>query len=828
MWILRAARDPHPFRGVLTPPSRRPRARPDGHRAFSRTLVAACCLVLLRQPLPAQAQALAPQGTAAPASPQAQPEEQILTLNVNGVARGEFTLLRQAGGDFWILGEDLPRLKLEPKADARRTVGAQAYYSLRALGAAGIDYNEAELSLALHFPVARLEGTTIDLGSAPPPTIPRERLTSLILSYRLSASDPGPGQATQVNLDTDANLRLGGFLLRQTGRVAHGGAYDGYTRGTSQAIWDDRVNARRFTGGDVLSSAGNYGVAITGAGLMITKLYDMRPDLITQPTATLRAATPVPAQVEVSVDGSPIYRGSVGPGPITLDNLQQFGGTRNVRVTITDASGHQQVIDQPFLFTDLALAQGFHEYNYFVGRRSELGADNGWHYKEMAWQGYHRYGVTDSLTVGAGGEGNPDFSTLGGGITLRSDRLGIASLDLLANHDRNAGSTARGWSARYTYITPLWTAYLAQSRYDPGFRTFLTSPTNPFLRSETRLGASAQVWGQATLAGDWIRSEDALGRRDTGILRIETNLNRRTMLSGELQNTRNADGSRDWSAFMYLRFALDNDRWIGATARTASGNQGLDLETGKNVPQGEGLGYRLGVSADRRPTGDASSTFATAQWNLRPLSLEFLGTSSLQGGGARYTEVAASGAVVAVDGYWGLTRQVNDSFALARLGVPQPGVQVMLNNQVEGVTDRRGQLFIPDLGAFGNQDVSINDKQLGLQYTIAARRRTVAPDYRSGTVVDFGGRKLNAVAGPAWQVADGRRRPIESRAWDMSGPGGTLKVETSTGGDFYVEKADPGTYRGKLEIGGRVYACRLTVPAFEEPVLELKEGIVCE
>jgi hypothetical protein len=84
------------------------------------------------------------------------------------------------------------------------------------------------------------------------------------------------------------------------------------------------------------------------------------------------------------------------------------------------------------------------------------------------------------------------------------------------------------------------------------------------------------------------------------------------------------------------------------------------------------------------------------------------------------------------------------------------------------------------------------------------------------------------VAGLAWQVADGRRTPIAARSWTLSGPAGTVSIETGTTGDFYIEDAQPGTYAGKLEIDRRVYSCRLTVPAFDEAVLELKEGIVCE
>ena len=62
----------------------------------------------------------------------------------------------------------------------------------------------------------------------------------------------------------------------------------------------------------------------------------------------------------------------------------------------------------------------------------------------------------------------------------------------------------------------------------------------------------------------------------------------------------------------------------------------------------------------------------------------------------------------------------------------------------------------------------------------------------------------------------------------MSGPAGTLNIETGTTGDFYLEDAPPGSYRGMVQVGSRTYACQLAVPDFAEAVLELKEGIVCE
>lgn len=761
----------------------------------------------------------------APARPAAaQPEQIIVALRANGVARGEFPVLRRPDGDWWVLAADAARLQVKVPDEARRHAEGESWVSLAALGAGSLAFDEAEVALSVDFPVATLPGTSINLSSRPDvvPLTPPGR--SLILSYRLAHRRSSQG-GDAVTLDKDINVRLGGLLLRQETRVNTAGPKR-FVRGNTQAIWDDTRHAVRAVAGDVISTAGAFGSTITAAGVMVSKLYDLTPDVIRQPTVSLRTATSLPAEVEVAVDGSPVYRANVLPGPVALNNLYLTGGTRSVRVTVTDVSGRREVVEQPFLFTDSVLAQGLHEYSYFVGKRSELGPSNEWRYKEEAWQGYHRYGVNDMVTVGAGGEGSPDFANAGAGITLRSDRLGLVSLDLLASHDRVRSTSARGWSARYTYPAPNGSFVLAHRQFQQGFRSFTTTDDLPFLRRETRVGLTQRVWA-STVGLDYVRTEDARETRDLAAARFSTNLARGMTLTGEVQGTR-TNGHSGWAAYVFVRADLDGQHWVSTNATFTSTLRTLDVETGRQVDQGEGFGYRAGVSTTWTDAADSSYAYGAGNWNLRPVAISFFGTSPIRGGGGSFSELAVAGALVGIDGYWGATRRVSDSFVLARLGVPQAGVEVSVNNQVQGRTDASGQLVIPQVGAFGRQDVTLNDKQLGMQYSVRDTRRTIAPPYRSGTVVDFGGRKVNAVAGMSWLVRGGRRAPVAAQAWKMSAPGTTLTVETGGAGDFYLEDAPPGSYSGQLEQDGAKYSCRMTVPAFDEAVHELKEGIVCE
>lgn len=805
MWTRPPAAEPGSAR--LPPSSRR------APRAPRRAVASAVALALMLHSPGPWAQAAAPD------------EQLIATVQVNAVTRGDVVLLRRADGDWWVGEADLKKLNLTPDPKARRAAGGEAFYSFRAMGAATLRFDEPTLTLAVDFPAQALGETRIDLSARPPAVPPETRQTSLILSYRLSMQPALQGQAARTSLAADANVRVGPLLLRQEMRIDASSLQRRTLRGPTQAIWDDPRRGTRLVAGDTVSGAGAFGSTITGAGLLYQRLFDLTPDLIKQPTALLRASTSLPADVEVSVDGTPLYRGRVPPGPIAMENLLLYGGMRTVRVTITDTAGRREVIEQPYLFTDAVLARGLHEFSYFAGKRSSIATDGRLRYEEPAWQGFHRYGVTDHVTVGAGGEGNRDFTNAGAGAAVRSDGWGLVAGEALASQDHQRGTRSMGWAGRYTYQLPEASLAIGRRRFEPGFRTFTTSALSPFLASETQLAAATRFL-RGTLSFELLRSEDALERRRSRAVRYASSLSRGVSLLAELQQSRGTTW-REWGLNVHLRVDLGSDRWLGSTVRQGSDLREVSLEAGQQSPQGEGVGWRVGTSRLEQSGQRSDQAYGTVQWNLRPVTLEAYASAS-PGGGTRYAEVAASGAFVAVDGFRGLTRQVNDGFVLARLGVPQDGIEVFLNNQSQGRTDGQGQLFIPGVGAFGRQDVSLNDKELGMQYSLAHQSRTIALPYRGGVVVDFGGRRVHAVAGLAWLGGPADRQPLASRSIVLRGPGGDRTVETTRAGDFYLDDAPPGRYTGMVEAAGRTYACRMDVPATPDAVQELKEGLVCE
>lgn len=798
MWIRATARDAAPAGPV---------ARGGGART-------AICLALTAGLL-----CTPPHGIAAD-TPAPVGDEAIVTVQVNGIGLGDFIGIRTPD-DFWIASSDLPRLRLAGPAPPP----SGGFVSLRALAATGWRFDESALLLQLDLPSAMLQGTRIDVGTTSNGPAGGHAPASLILSYRLSSRTSGPTQSTQA--ETDLNVRLGGLLLRQENRLNVSGApgQRRLLRGRTQAIFDEPEQARRWVAGDVLSTGGAFAPATTGAGLLVSKVWGMTPDAIRQPRARIQASTALPADVELTVDGASVYRGRVGPGPIELENLQNQGGQRNLRLTITDSSGRQQVIEQPFLFTDTVLASGVHDYAYFAGRRSELDAAARWRYGGGIAQGFHRYGWSDSVTLSAGGEASADFHTVGSGVTLRLDRLGLVSLDALNNHDRESSTTRTGWSGRYTYQLPRFSVVASLRGFDAGFRSFQAAP-GLFPLNEKLVSISGAI-GRTSVGFDWIDAQTTLGQRTSAALRIHSSLSNSSLISAEFRSTKSA-GQRSHALTVFWRAYLDRDSWRGATLNVAdSGNQVLTLDAGRQVPSGEGFGYRASV-IEATGGGAPSRTAALGGTvNLGAATLDLQGAQEVRSG-TNSLEASLSGALLAIGGHVGAARLVGDSFALARLALPVEGIDVLVNNQVQGKTDRNGELLIPNLASFDRQEVAIDSRQVPMAYQVERPALLVAPPFRSGTVVQFGLSRVRAVAGKAWRLQEQVRTPLAHLAWTMVSGTRQLKVETTATGDFYVDNVEPGVYTGRLRVGPGELSCKLQIPESMDPVQELEEGIVCE
>jgi outer membrane usher protein len=263
-------------------------------------------------------------------------------------------------------------------------------------------------------------------------------------------------------------------------------------------------------------------------------------------------------------------------------------------------------------------------------------------------------------------------------------------------------------------------------------------------------------------------------------------------------------------------------------SKDETGQQTINTQVAKDIPQGEGLGYRVGWTGNQPQNTDRLNGFA--QWNLPAISLSIDSyTLPAQGSSADYRELAAAGSIAFAGNSWGTSRQITDSFAIVQMGAKVPGVRVMANSQEIGVSNSSGQVISPFVGSFYESRISVDDKDVPLEYVMNKDFYTVTPAYRSGVSVNFGLRRVHGLEGVVRLDSSFGSALSDGKLVTLT-QGGEVLQEFQIGrdGHFYIENIAPGDYRGEMIVAERNCHFALRFSDTQDIVFTLPGELVCE
>lgn len=186
---------------------------------------------------------------------------------------------------------------------------------------------------------------------------------------------------------------------------------------------------------------------------------------------------------------------------------------------------------------------------------------------------------------------------------------------------------------------------------------------------------------------------------------------------------------------------------------------------------------------------------------------------------------SGAGGLSFIEGELNFSRPIQDSFALVKVG-DLKGVRVYLNNEEIGRTGTSGKVLIPNLGSYYNNQISINDKDIPIEYTLTDVVRYVSPPLRSGSTIEFGATKMQAFVGMLKVKVNGEIRPVEYIEFKLMVDGKPLLSSTGKGGEFYFENIKPGKYKGEFKYLDKIFTFDIIFPKSEEVLVEVGE-IVC-
>ncbi len=672
----------------------------------------------------------------------AQPTELYLDVSIDGQPTGLLVSVIQQGASLRMTVESLRELGLDP---ARFSVADRADFLLDEIDGMTWRYDSAAQTLALtlsdRLRVARvISARTVRASGA------GQASRGMLLNYNVFAQSSGGSVAS--NLDLRYFDPYGS--LTSTGAAILRGEERGYTRYDTTWTYANQDRLTTVQLGDTVTPALSWSRALRLGGIEWRRNFELRPDLVTYPVASIAGSAVVPTSVDLFVNNVRQFSTSVPTGPFVVDQVAGLNGAGQATVITRDALGREVATTLPLYVDTRLLARGLTDFAVSLGAlRRDYGVAS-FRYGGPAAVGSVRHGWTDRLTLEGHAEAGSGQVLLGGGVLARVPGAGVASGALAASAGRY-----RGWQATlgYQYVSPRFALDLQSIRASAGFGDLGTLEGTPVPRALDRASIST-AFGGNSFSMNLIQLRTPLVAGVAPVLdpfgNPLTRLNAPALTPTPALVTRTV--SLAWSRSVGLRgyFSLGAFQDLERRAErgiTATFSMAFDSRVAVNANAGRQRGEQVAsVSMGRAPDFDGGLGWAvqagkTGAQRYDQAQLQYLGAhgraivSTQRVGESRNTSLDVSGAIVAMDGALITARNVGRGFALVSGGAPD--LPVLQDNRPIGRTDRNGRLLVPDLQPYATSRIAIDPSSLPSDTRIPHTVLEIVPRQNAGVVARF-------------------------------------------------------------------------------------------
>jgi outer membrane usher protein FimD/PapC len=754
-------------------------------------------------------------------------EPAIVTVTVNDTPRGDLFVQRTASGSLWVRRQDLPSLGLQITAPPAAQIDGIEHIALDRVSGLALALDESTQTLVITAPPAQLARTVITAKPAQH-SVPRVAGEGAFLNWAIEQSQEAGSTRPPASLALEAGARLGPTLLLSRGQTVSDGNHSRFVRLMTSVTRDMPEQQARWTLGDLITGSDELSPGVVLGGLSYATLARLNPYQIRYPLGTVQGQALLPSEVEVYVDGQRVRTERVPAGVFEISDLRTPLGARSVQLLVRDAYGRVQRFDQSVYASPRLLSPGLHDFQYAVGAvRRRVGQESA-DYGAPVVSARHAWGATPTLTLGLRAQGREGFATAGASAVWQVASRGLITAALAGSR----AAQARGQTGllRYEYQSADWGLGLTHRADSADYATFGETALQGNRRHETQLQVSRRVSEGRSV---WF-SHSHLTTRPATQTAAPQGWQLATLTSARSTSVGFAAFLRPWGGSLRIAatrvddergprrtlltaslvFLLDGRNLLATQLRRDADGSAASVQWTRPPPIGEGWGFDIGAT-------QVSGTTDTTQWRTAAqresrwvrLRADLSGDTRNDQQALR---VSAAGALTFIAGQAYLSRPVEDSYALVQVG-DLPDVPVTVNGMAVGLTDRRGQLFVPRISAHYDTVVAIDAQALPLDHAVSdVQRRVVLPE-RSGAVIRFETRRLRALAA---QLAWGEQSLARARVWIGSAH---QAIETFTGpqGELYLENLAPGAHHGEVESErGR---CRfdLQMPHHDEVLIEL-------
>ncbi|WP_158545003.1 fimbria/pilus outer membrane usher protein [Dyella monticola] len=692
-----------------------------------------------------------------------------------------------------------------------------------------IDFNQ----LAIHIvvPADLMKGSTVNLSQPVIHSLTPEPPWSAFVDYRYDRTESQGRTFQQLLLSP--HLRMFGWSFYDDQVLTNSPSGFQNTRFDSVAFHDWPNDALRLMIGDYTPDTGDLGTSFSLAGVTLQRSYALQPGQVINPTASMSGVAQSPSQAQIYMDGVMIGSMNIGPGPFNFQNLQGYGGLRDISVLVTDTAGNQHSYYIPYYFSNELLKAGFDTFDMSVGSpRTSFGAGG---YSGKAATIAYLYGVTDWWTVGTNDsyiEGDRHLSPL---MTFGLGPVGtmtVMSAERQHDHQHRYAHELNFEGVWYrTDLRFQWRH--AQKDFDDPLTLTQTveeteggQPVLPDLRARDRY--SIALSQQLGPLGSISASMGRLFRFDQSVVTTESltwalRLPWRGQLSlSGLYMRGTGDRMRGIFASIYVPLGQRTTVTTGYRDVTGSSPQRY-VEATMYPPTDSGFGFRFydswqGPIDDKDVGGTWLNKFAQVDVGVRDLDDgQFV---------QQATHVSVSGAVAMIGSYVYFTPSINSSFAVVDAGYPDVGIYRA--GQLIGATGRNGTLLVPEIAPYAATTLSVRDDDLPPDVDLLSPKVNVVPADGAGVWVKFDLPRISAVNGNLYFSSAHGGGTVDNHAIKLTTPDGhVLGGRTGDRGLFELDNVSGGSYR--IEIPDASPACVAVIHVPEErPAIWQAGQVTCE
>jgi outer membrane usher protein len=266
----------------------------------------------------------------------------------------------------------------------------------------------------------------------------------------------------------------------------------------------------------------------------------------------------------------------------------------------------------------------------------------------------------------------------------------------------------------------------------------------------------------------------------------------------------------------------------GATAgwrRDSDGGNTTYVQADRNVPLGEGYGWRAGLQ--QAPTSREGDVDGTLRLRHGVITAGARGTRFDDGSRSEAYRGGLEGALACVGASCYVTQPVTDSFAVVDLNGVED-VRVSRNNELIGSTNSSGQVLIANVPVLTRNDISIADEDVPISIAMQRNREVLVPAQGVGYHVHFDLHAIATIGGKLVRDRDGVIVPVENTELIVRSER-TDAMHTRTGKDgfFQIDQIEAGRYHLSADLEEGPCGAYVEVPEKREAVLRLGE-VKCE